>query len=392
MLAGNDHLRAFEGEFPDADLSSWPRDPTDQFFLQQRALGFNCLDYSKDPEPSLYRHKMPGKEYLDANCPDGIRIELAFPSCGNGELDSDDHKSHVAYPNLVKEGNCPEGYDIHYPFLFYETIWGTNAFAGDDGQFLLSYGDPTGAGYHGDFIMGWKSKDYLQQALDTCTNPSGQISDCPLFTLQDDSDAAQCTFELPEVLHGDDCDGPRDGLPVNVPIQYGPENATKYPVAGRQGVATSSMSSTSAPSTFSEQQSTMTYSPANPTSTSSAQLGIVVAAASSGANGAIGPQKSSGSYETSSSSEYSSSSKASSSIEPSSSTEAASSSITASPSMKTAEVDGDIVSTSYITMDNTVIEMAIEEVDVTVTATATPSADSYKHKRHLHHHLHHHAR
>jgi hypothetical protein len=145
MLAGNPAIRNFTGPFPDTALSSWNLDATnDQFFLQQRALGFNCLNYAVTPEPSLYRHVLPSKEYMDANCADGLRLELAFPSCGNGETDSDDHKSHVTYPSLVKEGNCPNGYDVHYPFLFYETIYATNAFDGIGGDFVLSYGDPVG--------------------------------------------------------------------------------------------------------------------------------------------------------------------------------------------------------------------------------------------------------
>merc|ERR1712014_33101 len=148
---------------------------------------------------------------------------------------------------------------------------------GDDGMFLLSYGDPKGTGYH-----------------------------------------------------GDDCEGPRDGLPVNVPIQWGPEPATKYPVAGRTGVATSSVgSASSAPSTFS-QGPTLSYSAADPASTSTAQGGIVVAMATSGAGHGIGPQASSTlSTETS--------------TVKASSTEAPSSSITASPSVEDAADSPDIV-------------------------------------------------
>lgn len=108
MVAGNSAVRNFTGPFPDTPLSFWPLDPTnEQFFLQQRALGFNCLNYAVTPEPSLYRHVLPSKEYMDEHCADGLRVELAFPSCGNGSTDSSDHRSHVAYPSLVKEGNCP---------------------------------------------------------------------------------------------------------------------------------------------------------------------------------------------------------------------------------------------------------------------------------------------
>lgn len=278
MIAGDQYLRNFSGPVPDTPLSFWPTYPADQYFLQQRALGFNCLNYDLGvtPEPSLYRHTMPSKDYLDAHCKDGLRLELAFPSCGNGSLDSTDRTSHVQYPSLVKEGNCPDGFDVHYPFLFFETIWATNAFAGQDGQFVLSYGDPVGTGYHGDFIMRWESADFLQQALDTCTNPSGMIQDCPLFDIQDDAVVQQCTFLMPESLMEDDCHGPRKGLPVDVPIQYGPEEATTYPIADRRGSPTTTIENTAAPATFAD-LSTFAYSPANPTSTKTALGGIVVA-------------------------------------------------------------------------------------------------------------------
>ena len=363
MLAGNKNLRNFTGPFPDDPLSSWPTDPTDQFFLEQRAIGWNCLNYQiLPPEPSLYRHNMPTKEYMDAHCADGIRLELAFPSCGkSGVLDSEDHKSHVAYPSLVKEGNCPEGFDVNYPFLFYETIWATNVFAGEDGQFVMSYGDPDGSGYHGDFIMGWESEKFLQSALDTCKSPSGLISDCPLFTTQKDSEAAQCTFEMPDSLKDDDVQGPREGLPVDVPVQYGPLNATAYPCAGRSGTPTTNLSPSSAPSSYSHEA--VSYSPANPSLTATAPGGIVVAKYSSGA-----PTEAS----ATASSEYSSAPVAA---------------ITASPSLSDASVNDDIVATSYMTQGNEVVELFIEEVDVTVTATASPSAAKYR--RHLHKHQHH---
>lgn len=134
MITGNKNLRSFNGSFPDEPLSSWPQQPDDQKWLAQRALGFNCLNYAGAAEPSLYRHEFPSKSYMDEHCKDGMRLEIGFPSCGTGKPDSDDHNAHVAYPNLVKEGKCPEGYDVHYPFLFYETIWATNKFAGEDGE------------------------------------------------------------------------------------------------------------------------------------------------------------------------------------------------------------------------------------------------------------------
>jgi len=128
---------------PLSDMGPW-KEP--QHVLAQRALGFNCMNYNKGvtPEPTLARHSFPDKTFLDANCPDGLRLELMFPSCWNGEKDSLDHKSHVAFPDSVMSGDCPEGFDRRLPSLMYETIVATDHFKGKSGKFILANGDPTG--------------------------------------------------------------------------------------------------------------------------------------------------------------------------------------------------------------------------------------------------------
>ena len=139
-IAGSDVKEA------DPEKSRWAAlGQTSQVDLAQRAIGFNCLNYDKAPEGALYRHYLPDKDYLDANCKDGVRLELMFPSCWNGnDLDSKNHKSHVAFPDLVMNGNCPDGFDVKLPGLFFETIWATNAFAGVPGEFVMANGDPIG--------------------------------------------------------------------------------------------------------------------------------------------------------------------------------------------------------------------------------------------------------
>jgi hypothetical protein len=145
MLSGDTRQRNFTWPVPDPPKSEWTGDEASQKALAQKALGFNCLDYSKNPEGSLYRHFMPDKAYLDANCPDGLRLEIMFPSCWDGKnLDSTDHKSHVAFSSLVMDGTCPDGFETRIPSLFYETIWNTAAFKGQDGEFVIANGDPTG--------------------------------------------------------------------------------------------------------------------------------------------------------------------------------------------------------------------------------------------------------
>lgn len=130
-------------EAPLADMGPW-KEP--QNVLAQRALGFNCMNYQQGvtPEPTLARHSFPNKAFLDAHCPDGIRLELMFPSCWNGENDSADHKSHVAFPDSVMSGDCPAGFDRRLPSLMYETIVATDHFKGRNGKFVISNGDPTG--------------------------------------------------------------------------------------------------------------------------------------------------------------------------------------------------------------------------------------------------------
>ncbi|KAF2841283.1 hypothetical protein M501DRAFT_928723 [Patellaria atrata CBS 101060] len=227
MLSGDTRLRNFSLPVPDPPIAEWRGDAAEQWALRQKALGFNCLNYGRDAEASLYRHFMPDKDYTDANCADGVRFELMFPSCWNGEdLDTPDHKSHVAFPSFVMDGTCPEGFEKRVPSLFFETIYATQDYVGVDGQFVISNGDPTGYGFHGDFISGWEPS-LLQEAVDTCTSLSGELSDCPVFQpyMQSDDDCVACNLDLPSELEDDDCAGPADALCGNVPVQYGPAYA-----------------------------------------------------------------------------------------------------------------------------------------------------------------------
>ncbi|KAJ5177190.1 uncharacterized protein N7482_003067 [Penicillium canariense] len=238
MLAGNPLQRNFTWPVPDPPKSSWSGVQVSQEALRQKALGFNCLNYAGAAEASLYRHFMPNKTFLDENCPDGLRLELMFPSCWNGkDVDSEDHKSHVAYPDLVMTGTCPEGYETQLVSLFYETIWNTYAFKDVDGYFTLANGDPTGYGYHGDFMYGWED-GVLQAAVDTCTSASGEVGDCEVFDIQSETEQRQCWFDLPSELQNEDVQMHADGLPGDMLIEWGPAYATMD-----KGSATTSSSS-----------------------------------------------------------------------------------------------------------------------------------------------------
>jgi hypothetical protein len=137
-----------------------------------------------------------------------------------------DHKSHVAFPDGVMVGNCPEGYDRRLVSLFYETIVATDLFKEKNGKFVFSNGDPTGLGYHGDFMEGW-APGVLQEAVDKCTSLSGNMEDCPVFTYN--SNPGSCGLEnpLPDEIASEDVQGPMEGLPNQIQVQSGPEPAKK---------------------------------------------------------------------------------------------------------------------------------------------------------------------
>lgn len=229
MIAGNNFRR--NSTIPDPDpnkLGPWPEASQDE--LAQRAIGFNCLHYATgNNEPTLGRHHLPDKAFLDSNCNDGVRLEMQFPSCWNGESDGGPtHKSHVAYPDGVSVGNCPKGYDRRLITLMFETIVATDKFKDKTGQFVLANGDPTGFGYHGDFISAWKDNT-LEKALKQCDEqvPSGNMKDCPVFDFTEDSDECKLSKGLPDAIAHEDVKGPMKGLVNGLQIAYGPAPAQK---------------------------------------------------------------------------------------------------------------------------------------------------------------------
>ncbi|KAF4618056.1 hypothetical protein G7Y89_g14992 [Cudoniella acicularis] len=371
MISGDTNQRNFTYPVPDIPKSNWNVAPYNtQSFLRQAALGFNCLNYQAAAEGSLYRHFMPDKTYLDAHCTDGVRFELMFPSCWNGkDLTSADKKSHVAFPSEVMTGDCPSGFETRLPSLFYEIIWNTYAFKGQNGQFVIANGDPTGYGFHGDFMMGW-DETFLQNAVDTCTNLSGQIQDCPLFTIQDESTYSNCNFTVPEALVSENVVSGMTALPGNVPIMSGPAYA-KGPAAGSTNTVSNiplpPASSTAIPT--SSAVPTLSYS-AGTTASSSGQYapGGVFAAISSKTSLSSG---------------------------------ASAATTTAAPSLgDAADASQSFFSTQYETQGQKVMEVFWVEEVVTVTesetttvfAAPTPTAQGAYKKRHMHAHLHQHRR
>ncbi|KAF1352900.1 hypothetical protein EJ07DRAFT_135228 [Lizonia empirigonia] len=218
MIAGDANRWNVSVPTTDIPQSLWGPDEKTPKALAEKAIGFTCLNYSGTSEGSLTRHTFPNKTFIDSNCADGLRLELMFPSCWNGAApNADDHRSHVAYPDLVMEGTCPEHYNARIPALLYETIWETSIFRDVPGHFLLSNGDQIGSSYHGDFQNGWNVST-LQQAISSCTNSSGLIEDCSVFMLQSPAQASQCILLPPLVIANESCVGPQPELCGNITL------------------------------------------------------------------------------------------------------------------------------------------------------------------------------
>ncbi|KAL1755966.1 hypothetical protein FB107DRAFT_212387 [Schizophyllum commune] len=208
MISGDPNLRAF--------------DPAS---FAQQAVTYLCLQAGG---ASARFNELP-----HAACSNGIRSQINFPSCWDGEnVDSDDHRSHVAFLSTGPDnGTCNDpAYPYTLPRIFMEAscifasvYWITQVWDpfraqsySPDQPFVFSNGDPTGYGYHADFVNGWEPAA-LQYVLDYChCNPYGDPSCCVaqgLFTFDQE---AKCyiTDSVEEKVKGT-----LDTLPGANPVQ-----------------------------------------------------------------------------------------------------------------------------------------------------------------------------
>ncbi|HTF11011.1 MAG TPA: DUF1996 domain-containing protein [Asanoa sp.] len=104
-----------------------------------------------------------GKDFI--TCPAGSMLEsyLDFPQCWNGrDLDSADHKSHMAYP---VNGDCPATHPVPVPKLRQVLRYPVN---GDPARIRLASG--RGFTMHGDFFNAWPEAEMDRRVRD-CIRP-----------------------------------------------------------------------------------------------------------------------------------------------------------------------------------------------------------------------------
>ncbi|KAL1792572.1 hypothetical protein ACET3X_009079 [Alternaria dauci] len=229
-----------------------------------------------------------------STCKYGFASEVTFPSCWNGEkMDPKNPSAHMAYPNGnagIGIENCPTTHRAaRFPTLFIEYWWDVTSFTfgPNEAPWILSNGDPTGYGFHGDFMNGWES-GVLEKAVSEndgckCGCGCGQAEMEQCFgseNVNKDSDESWASCSAMETYGGDD-GSVLDALPGCNPIQSGPASAT----------SASGLGCTAAPAPAGN--SSATYS-ATVRPTSMAVISSAYGAAPSGAYSAALPHVSSG--------------------------------------------------------------------------------------------------
>ena len=142
MVAGDAGKRAYDNTTMTYSAPGYPGRPVSDM------VSFNCLAESPLPETPGFPANM--------SCKNGLRAQLHFQSCWDGIHNYTTDNSHVAHMSQIDNGICPPTHPIAFVHLFMETLYPVNTVKQEQGgRFLLSMGDPTGYGFHGDFQNGW---------------------------------------------------------------------------------------------------------------------------------------------------------------------------------------------------------------------------------------------
>jgi len=144
-----------------------------------RAIEFQC-QMTNTPGGGPYSKDMRDFQRQNLTCNGELRATVTFPSCWDGLTDNSDN-THVVYPNNYV---CPQSHPQALLGLVFEYYWDVASKPMDptrEDNWVLSFGDTSGFGLHGDFTNGW-SESVLQEAIDTCDQNSFGIENCPAFT------------------------------------------------------------------------------------------------------------------------------------------------------------------------------------------------------------------
>lgn len=154
-----------------------------------------------------------------------VQMNVRFPSCWDGvNVDSPDHKSHMAYPDPAKGdtmgGMCPQSHPVALFHIGAEFSWDTASLGLTDSSGLIfSSGDTTGYGGHGDFVQGWTDLTALGNSFNNC-NGIGTGCAWNSFGTPDGSMGVKSTLnpEIMPVVEEIGQNGPLSALPGDNPV------------------------------------------------------------------------------------------------------------------------------------------------------------------------------
>lgn len=223
--------------------------------------------------------------------------------------------------------------------------------------------------------MGWNGA-LLQDAVNTCTNLSGLIGDCPVFDIQSLADEGACQLEtMPQQLVNEAVAGiVGTSLPGDVQIVYGPQTGTQTNPGPPTTVSVSAVG----------------YSPGSTAANSGSVVPGEVFKATPNSNS---PTQSTNPTVPSSDAASTSDAPPTTAPDP-----------TAAPTAVATDDDMSVVSTQYVTSGNVVSEIVWKEAvvyvteseDVTVTMTVQPTSSvqgvTKVRRGHSHDHFRHHLR
>lgn len=212
MISGDPGLRTY-----DSSTTTWSgkRPIADR-------VSFACINYSKP--------QVETNGFNITDCPQGLRAQIHFQSCWDGNNTYKADQSHVAYLDRIDNGACPPTHPHLLPHLFYELYYDVaHVQTEDGGSYMFAQGDGTGYGFHGDFQNGW-NKQVLSDAISQCMGPNavnngGTIEGCPPFAPTLDNNAGRNCPEQPSVIN-ETVTGLLTQLPGCNPPTYGPDRAS----------------------------------------------------------------------------------------------------------------------------------------------------------------------
>lgn len=99
-----------------------------------------------------------GPTVPDCAVGDQVEMSISFPQCWDGQnLDSPDHKSHMAY---ARGAGCPASHPVALPEVSFHVLYPVTS-AGQTAGWRLSsdnYSGPAGYSAHADWFNGWKQE------------------------------------------------------------------------------------------------------------------------------------------------------------------------------------------------------------------------------------------